>query len=279
MSDTQETRKHSRDDFYQQGADFMGSAADCAANRPQLSTGLADKILTFNFAGEIRLRHSFDDSKPELTWDFIQGGPGDSATVAYECFEMAEGVFFVSFMARPHESVACVIDLKQGVATAYVGNLPEQGEGHRIKTRVMSATIEELAGKAENLHRPSSLGGTRFANIYNDMGDGIEYEHIYLTRIYKTWLGVRGAQAGQADTEEYYVYKIQNGLYFVSWTEKLLSTQMSFLFNFLEQRQVGQVFGLTDGELVHQNIGARIRMIHSALPELQGIACVPPFAE
>ena len=48
MSDTQEIRKHSRDDFYQQGADFMGSAADCAANRPQLSTGLADKILTFN---------------------------------------------------------------------------------------------------------------------------------------------------------------------------------------------------------------------------------------
>ena len=118
-------------------------------------------------------------------------------------------------------------------------------------------------------HPSFSLGGTRLLNSY---AHDVAYEHIYLTAVYETWLGVKGPEAGQADTEEYHAFKIDDGVYLVYWNEGILTVQMTFLFNFLQGTCVAEVFGRVEGYRVHNTIGATTRLIHTKLPELPGVA-------
>ncbi len=67
--------------------------------------------------------------------------------------------------------------------------------------------------------------------------------------------------------------KVDEGIYFLYWNEKVLATQMVFLFNFNEPgtRCVGQVFGVVgDGSntVVCNTIGGYVKMIHTLIPEL-----------
>ena len=82
------------------------------------------------------------------------------------------------------------------------------------------------------------------------------YEHIYLTGVYETWMGVRGPQAGQADTEEYHAFKIADGVYLLYWNEGVLTAQMTFLFNFFAGNCVAELFARVEGDVVHSTIGA-----------------------
>ena len=99
------------------------------------------------------------------------------------------------------------LNLAKGVATIVMGEMT----GERIVSTVESARVEEAVtdGPAA-YHPPFSLGGTRFLNTY---AHNVAYEHIYLTGVYETWMGVKGPQAGQADTEEYHAFKIADGIY------------------------------------------------------------------
>ena len=110
-----------------------------------------------------------------------------------------------------------------------------------------------------------SLAGTRFQNDY---AHNVVYQHIYLNDRYETWLSLDGPQKGQADTEEYLAFKVADGVYCTFWNEKVLTTQMTFLFNFVKGECVCEVFGTTDGERVYNTIGATTRVIHSEIDEL-----------
>jgi hypothetical protein len=99
----------------------------------------------------------------------------------------------------------------------------------------------------------------------------VAYEHIYLTGVYETWMGVRGPQAGQADTEEYHAFKIADGIYLLYWNEGILTAQMTFLFNFLAGNCVCELFARVEGERVHNTIGAHTHLIHTKLDELPDV--------
>jgi hypothetical protein len=273
-----EQEAHDRESFEAQGSAFLRQNIsdkpefDYAENRPPYSFALAGKTLTLALRdADVRYRHTF--SRDDLTIEVL--GPEAERrpiVTSYEAFEMAPDVFFLSYLVDDFDSVGMALDLGKGVATVVMGEMTEDG----IISRVGSSRVEEIVsagerppGKAASgevpYHPRYSLGGTRFLNRY---AHNVAYEHIYLTGVYETWLGVEGPQAGQADTEEYHAFKIADGVYLLYWNEGVLTAQMTFLFNFFAGNCVAELFARVGGEVVHNTIGANTTMIHTNLPEL-----------
>jgi hypothetical protein len=260
---------HDRESFEAQGSAFLQSNLaetefDYAENRPPHSRRLAGESLTLVSRDEPgRLRHVFGEE--DVTLEDLDEPGLLRCTVPYEAFELAPSIFFVSYMASDSRSMAMALDLIKGVATIVKGEMAADG----IASQVAAARIEEVAeGGPVRYHPPVSLGGTRFLNTY---AYNVAYEHIYLTAVYETWLGVRGPQAGQADTEEYHAFKVADGVYLLYWNEQILTAQMTFLFNFIVGRCVAELFARNDGQTVHSTIGAYTHLIHTKLPELPNV--------
>ncbi len=270
---------HDRQSFEAQGLAFLKENIrekpefDYAENRPPHSSNLAGRTLTLLLRDTSqRQRHDFGEKEIEVEVTDAPA-PDRRFTASYEAFEMAPDVFFVCYLAAETASVAMALDLGKGVATMVRGEITPGG----IVSSVDSARVEGEAGISAGsrpsarpvpYHPPFSLGGTRLLNTY---ARNVVYEHIYLTGIYETWLGVKGPEEGQADTEEYRAFKIDDGVYLVYWNEGILAVQMTFLFNFLRGDCVAEVFGRMEGERVHSTIGASTRVIHTKLPELPGV--------
>ena len=259
---------HDRGSFEAQGSAFLRQNIsekpefDYAENRPPRSSKLAGKSLTLALRdAEVRYKHTFagDEVTIEVTGPEAERRP---IVTSYEAFEMAPDVFFVTYLVDDLDSVAMALDLVKGVATVVMGEMTEDG----VVSRVGSSRVEEIVDEASAQYHPRySLGGTRFLNTY---AHNVAYEHIYLTGVYETWMGVRGPQAGQADTEEYHGFKIAEGVYLLYWNEGVLTAQMTFLFNFLAGNCVAELFARVDGAVVHSTIGANTTLIHTKLPEL-----------
>jgi len=265
---------HDRESFEAQGSAFLRQNIsekpefDYAENRPPRSFGLAGKTFTLALRdADVRYKHMF--ARDEVTIE-VMGPEAERRPIvtSYEAFEMASDVFFVSYLVDDLDSVAVALDLRKGVATVVMGEMTEDG----IISRVGSSRVEEIAGSGEPAYHPRySLGGTRFLNTY---AHNVAYEHIYLTGVYETWMGVRGPQAGQADTEEYHAFKHDDGLYLLYWNEGVLTAQMTFLFNFFAGNCVAELFARVDGAVVHSTIGANTTLIHTKLPELPDVTRV-----
>jgi hypothetical protein len=272
-----EATVHDRENFQAQGAEFLTantkeSEFDYAANRPPRSYALAGRTVTLALRDSpARYRHTFTEQ--EVRGEILEGpGKGSIVAAPYEAFELATDVFFVTFLSAEHHSVAMAVDFKKGVATSVMGEMTPEG----IISTVGQSRIEEVAVSGPvPFHPPFSLGGTRFLNTY---ADNVAYEHIYLTGVYETWMGVKGPQAGQADTEEYHAYKIEDGVYLLYWNEGILTAQMTFLFNFFEGRCVAELFARNAGEMVHSTIGAYTHLIHTKLAELPNVARLDIFS-
>jgi hypothetical protein len=268
---------HDRESFEAQGSAFLRQNLaekpefDYAENRPPRSYRLQGQTLTVALRDKPeRQRHIFGKEKVEV--EILQGTEVRRLQAAYEAFELAPGIFFVSYLATDTGSVAMAVDLLQGVATLILGEMTDTG----IISTVESAWIEEAPAEGTRAFHPQfSLGGTRFLNTY---AYNVAYEHIYLTGVYETWLGVKGPQAGQADTEEYQAFKIADGVYLLFWNEGILTAQMTFLFNFIEGRCVAEVFARVEGDRVHNTIGAYTHLIHTKLAELPNVTRLDMYA-
>jgi hypothetical protein len=278
MAAMAEQGAHDRESFEAQGSAFLRQNIsekpefDYAENRPPRSSALAGKTLTLALRdADVRYRHSF--AGDEVTIEVL--GPEAERrpiVTSYEAFEMAPGIFFVSYLVDDLDSVAMALDLVKGVATVVMGEMTEDG----IISQVGSSRVEEIVGEAPPLYHPKySLGGTRFLNTY---AHNVAYEHIYLTGVYETWMGVRGPQAGQADTEEYHAFKIADGVYLLYWNEGVLTAQMTFLFNFIAGNCVAELYARVGGDIVHNTIGADTTLIHTNLPELPHVTRVDCYS-
>ncbi len=271
MATAQAGGSRGRDSFEAQGSAFLKQNLaekpefDYAENRPPRSYDLAGRTLTL-VQGEDGARYRHDFREHEVAVEAVTGQEaGRRQVTTYEAFEMAPGILFVTYLASEKDSLAMAMDLNRGAVTAVRGRMEEDG----ITSRVVQGWVAEIAGEGPvAYHLPFSLGGTRLLNTY---AHNVAYEHIYLTGVYETWLGVKGPQAGQADTEEYHAYKVADGVYLLYWNEKILTTQMTFLFNFMSGRCVAELFARVDGEVVHNTIGAYTHLIHTKLPELPNV--------
>jgi hypothetical protein len=255
-----------RDTFKDQGAEFLRSANASATYNYQEYMPAA----TTELAGS-EVRVQLDDG----TWIDVRFaeddlafacGEGDATreegASSYQAFRMGERVYFVTFLFEQDRSCVLLLDLATSVATAIRGSRRADGG---IESAITGGFLEGEADAPEGRHAAVSLAGTR---IRNDYAHSVVYEHIYLNDRYETWLSLDGPQRGQADTEEYRAFKVADHVYCTFWNEKVLTTQMTFLFDFAAGSCVCEVFGSTDGERVYNTIGASTTVIHSEIPEL-----------
>ena len=176
---------------------------------------------------------------------------------------MGEEIYFVTFLFEPDRSCALLLDVGKSVVTAVRGN--RDRETARSSPRIMGGYVDGAGSAPADRHAAVSLAGTR---IQNDYAHNVVYQHIYLNDRYETWLSLDGPQKGQADTEEYLAFKVADHVYCTFWNEKVLTTQMTFLFDFARAECVCEVFGTTEGERVYNTIGATTKVIHSEIEEL-----------
>ena len=257
-----------RDTFKDQGAEFLRSANasatyDYQEYMPEATQSLAgsDILVRLDEAAEwIRVRFAGGSLDFEL-------GAGDEKTTegssAYQAFRMGDDIYFVTFLFEPDRSCALLLDLGRSVVTAVRGSRGEDGD---IESSIVGGYVDGGGTAPSERHAPVSLAGTRFQNDY---AHNVVYQHIYLNDRYETWLSLDGPQKGQADTEEYLAFKVADNVYCTFWNEKVLTTQMTFLFNFLKGECVCEVFGTTGGERVYNTIGATTKVIHSEIEELE----------
>jgi hypothetical protein len=256
-----------RQTFKDQGAEFLRSANasetyDYQENMPAPTPALAgaDVVLRLDEGAEwIGLRFGGDT----LEWECGSGDERESEGAGpYQAFLMGPDIYFVEFLFEESRSLALVLDRGTGVVTTIRGSRSPEGE---IDSVLMGGYVEGVGTAAGERHPQCSLAGT---GIQNDYAHNVKYQHVYLNDAYETWVGVDGPQKGQADTEEYVAFKIADAVYCTFWNERVLTTQMTFVFNFDEGRCVGQVFGTTAGEPVHNTIGSTTAVVHSDLVEL-----------
>jgi hypothetical protein len=142
---------HDRQSFEAQGSAFLRQNIsekpefDYAENRPPHSAKLAGRMLTLALRdADVRYRHTF--TPDEVTVEVL--GPEAERrpiVTAYEAFEMAPDIFFVSYLVDDFDSVAMALDLAKGTATAVMGEMTEVG----IISRVGSSRVEEGAGSGD----------------------------------------------------------------------------------------------------------------------------------
>lgn len=256
-----------RDTFKDQGAEFLRSANASETYNyqeympaPTQELAGTDILIRIDDAGEwIRVR--FGDG----SLDFELGAGDEEKTEgssAYQAFRMGEAVYFVTFLFEPDRSCALLLDLGRSVVTAIRGS---RGEDGAIESSIAGGYVDDGVRVPADRHAPVSLAGTR---LQNDYAHNVVYQHIYLNDRYETWLSLDGPQRGQADTEEYLAFKVADSVYCTFWNEKVLTTQMTFLFDFVKGQCVCEVFGTTGGERVYNTIGATARVIHSEIEEL-----------
>ena len=256
-----------RDTFKDQGAEFLRSAKASATYNyqeympaPTQELAGTDILIRLDGADEwIRVR--FGDGS--LT--FEHGAADEKQTEGtsdYQAFRMGDQIYFVTFLFEPDRSCVLLLDLGKSVVTAVRGRRSEDGA---IESSIIGGYVEGAGSVPTDRHAPVSLAGTR---IQNDYAHNVVYQHIYLNDRYETWIGIDGPQKGQADTEEYLAFKVADHVYCTFWNEKVLTTQMTFLFDFVKGQCVCEVFGATEGERVYNTIGATTKVIHSEIEEL-----------
>jgi MoaF C-terminal domain/MoaF N-terminal domain len=201
----------------------------------------------------------------DTSLDFERGAGSertDEGTSVYQAFRMGEEIYFVTFLFDPDRSCCLLLDLGNSVVTTIRGSRSEDGA---IESSITGGWVDGPDAAPTERHAAVSLAGTRFQNDY---AHNVVYQHIYLNDRYDTWLSLDGPQKGQADTEEYLAFKVADGVYCTFWNEKVLTTQMTFLLNFVKGECVCEVFGTTGGERVYNTIGATTKVIHSEIEEL-----------
>jgi MoaF C-terminal domain/MoaF N-terminal domain len=256
-----------RDTFKDQGAEFLRSANasttyDYQEYMPASTQALAgaDVLIRLDEGGEwVRVRFGGD------SLDF-EAGAGDEktdeGTSVYQAFRMGEEIYFVTFLFDPDRSCCLLLDHGRSIVTAIRGR---RGEDGAIESSITGGHVDGPGDAPAERHEAVSLAGTRFQNDY---AHNVVYQHIYLNDRYDTWLSLDGPQKGQADTEEYLAFKVADGVYCTFWNEKVLTTQMTFLLNFVKGECVCEVFGTTGGERVYNTIGATTKVIYSEIEEL-----------
>ncbi len=178
--------------------------------------------------------------------------------VSADVFELADDLFYASFsLDDGKRALTLVMDRESSRVLVIESRRPDQSEGtHRAQVKISQGQLDNEDVALEPLPVTEKMAGVRLIAHYSDE---IAYEHIYLNPIRVTWHGVTGPEAGIADTERYEAYEIRDDVFLVSWSEKVLTTHMIFLFNFATDNEIGTIFGYEPehDKAVLETIGAR----------------------
>ena len=183
-----------------------------------------------------------------------------------DVFELADNLFYASFsLDDGQRALTLVVDRESSRVIAIESRRPDRNEGtHRAQVSISQGQLGNESGTLAPLPITKKMTGVRLTAHYSNE---IAYEHIYLNPHRVTWHGVTGPEAGVADTERYEAYEIRDEVFLVSWSEKVLTTHMIFLFNFVTDNEIGTIFGYEPehDKAVLETIGARTEVMQGPI--------------
>ena len=218
-------------------------------------------------------------SNQQLTWAWSDGTTGrvtigvDASVESYvsdgvanavsaEVFEVAAELFYLSFpLDGGARAMTLIVDRLNGRVIAIESRRPAPDEGtHQAQVHLSQGTMSASTAPPSELMPTDAMAGVRLIAHY---ADDIAYEHIYLNPHRVTWHGIDGPEAGVADTEKYAGYQIRDNIYLVSWSEKVLTTHMIFVFDFETGHEIGTIFGYEPehDKAVLETIGAKTQLL------------------
>lgn len=184
----------------------------------------------------------------------------ESIATKYNLYMLKNNVYYLNFIWSYGitKTITTIFDFNKNIATTSIGILPnsdevkipqfERGEKNlpltSVKVEFEHASIgKEFTPDTLKHCYTEDLVGKRMQWIYssNDV-----YEHIYLNSKFYTWQCLKGIEKGLCDTDRCYYYKIDDGLYWFTWAEKIVPTIGSVVEDFDSMRSYGMIYGYKD---------------------------------
>ncbi|QNE35405.1 MoaF C-terminal domain-containing protein [Leifsonia shinshuensis] len=226
-------------------AETLGLGTGFAANKAVPTDELAGLRLSLT-DGDRTTEYVFD-SATELRWR--SGGDGDRYHAeTYEALKPAVGLYVVGFSSSEDSSsaVELAIDVTHGRALVLHQRLEATAPG--VPSVVQVTELPSVTGgpagtttaEFEPIGRSSDLNGVRALWEYS--ADDV-YEHIYLNDEWYVWHCLAGEEYPLADTDPCRVYKLRDGIYALTFSEKVLSMGALMVLDFDGLRSYCAAFG------------------------------------
>jgi hypothetical protein len=205
------------------------------------STGLANRRFLFLFENGWEIDHQFD-SGGNLTWDILEGGEhtGLKATQPYKAFEVRPGIFFVNFYKEKfEEQVSMVLDTVGGRVLNAISSYERRADGEtRTRSQFVQAALADHPAPG-TFKTTDELVGKRMLYRYSPRD---WYEHIYLNKSTLAWHCLSGVEKGLADTEKLDAWKIAEGCYLLTWSERVMPVEAFIITDLQHKRSTGSFF-------------------------------------
>lgn len=201
----------------------------------------------------------------------------------YLATKVREGVYFLDYLKHLERAttVSFALDLKAGIFTAVIGQLPTRTETKvglldlvvagreltSVKATFLSGSINKAFAEGVTSRHPTTdeLIGKRIEYTYSPTE---RYEHVYLNQGFYTWHCLAGAErkdgVGLTDTDRCHYYKLGEKLYLFSWQEKIIPTHGVVIVDLDRMRSAGKIFGYQGndfGRLSNFPVGAKARLL------------------
>ena len=239
--------------------------------------------LRLHFENGWIIEHKFATAR-RLLWRETSGaGRKQWTDETYLATKVREGIYFIDFLEHLERAttVSLALDLKAGIVTAVIGQLPTRTETKEgildraikgkeltsVKTTFLSGSVNKAFDRVKTSRhsKTDELVGKRIEYTYSPTE---RYEHIYLNRSFYTWHCLEGAERkegiGLTDTDRCHYYKLRERLYLFVWREKIIPTLGVVIVDLDKMRSSGKIFGYEGndfGKLSNFPVGARARLL------------------
>lgn len=199
------------------------------------------------------ITHKFVDAQT-LEWEIRQ--TKQRGTAQYKAFEVRPNIFFVDFYKADYEEqVSLFISLTSGQVVVGLSGFRVREDGQkRTWTKFTDASIEGYANVIP-FAPTADLIGKHILYRYTPRD---AYEHVYLNQGTFTWHCLSGTEKGLADTEPCKMLKLDDKLYLLFWTEKIMPVESIVVVDLENMRSTGRFFcwDPKPARLVHMSFGS-----------------------
>ncbi|KAL3429962.1 molybdenum cofactor biosynthesis protein F [Aspergillus tetrazonus] len=167
----------------------------------------------------------------------------DPARIAHhflgDAFEVRPDIFFVDFYKPEYqEEVSLVIYLRSGQAIVGLSDFHFKDGQKKTWTRFSDASIDGYSNVAPFVPTADLIG----KHILYRYTPRDAYEHIYLNQGTFTWHCLSGTEKGLADTGPCKMLKLDERLYLLFWSEKIMPVEAIVIVDLEHMRSTGRFF-------------------------------------
>ncbi|KIW20996.1 hypothetical protein PV08_01575 [Exophiala spinifera] len=236
------------------------------------SDKLTNKQFDLVFSGNTHIEHKFHGNK--VAWRITKGaeGVGISGEAEYRAFEVRPKIFFIDFYKPEYEEeVSIVMNIEKGQTVVAISGFREVDGVKRTYTKFSDARLEGYDG-SQPYKMTDELIGKHI--LYRYTGTDV-YEHVYLNQGTFTWHCLGGTEKGLADTEPCKMLKLDERLYLLFWTEKIMPVESVVVIDLERMRSTGRFFcwDPKPAKYVHTLFGSYATILADTGSRLKRVKC------